>query len=232
LLRSNCSLRSSAGATRGREPPADREQVRGADEEDDDAEFRELEHRERMAEQLSGEVAREDVRRRADERQRPAEHRRVGEREEELRRREAVPSGQIRDHRDEHRDDRRVVHDAGGETGRADRRAEQFPLVSAGEPAQRRAETLDEAGALHPLAQHVHRDDGERRGTGEPGEGFGHGDASPRFEDDQRDEDREGSRVAGEEFGDEQEEGDEDEGEHQHRRERQGRHHRRTFEGE
>jgi hypothetical protein len=68
----------------GQEPPADGHQVCEADEEHQDPERRELEHRERLADEFVGDVAREDVRCRPDQAERPAEHRGVREGDEEF----------------------------------------------------------------------------------------------------------------------------------------------------
>jgi hypothetical protein len=201
----------------GREPPPDRHEVRAADHEDDHAQLGELEHRDRATEKLLGEVARQDVRRGADQRQRPPEHRGVGEREEELRARDVARVGEVGDHRDEHRDDGGVVDDPRERPGRPDGRRQHAGFAPPRQPSQVRAEALDEPGLLDPRREHVHRDDCDRRGTGESRDGLPGRYPGPLTEHHERDDDPDCGDVRGHRFSDEQQECDRDQPEHDER---------------
>ena len=105
--------------------PADRQQVDHAGSCHDQAGRSNLEHAERRQAGLARHAIDEDVGGRADHGQRAAENGRVGQRNQQLRRRGAGALGQRNRHRREDCDHWRVVQ-AGGNHQRGDRQAEQY----------------------------------------------------------------------------------------------------------
>ena len=141
---------------------------READDGDDDAERRDLEEAEGRHALGAGDAVDEDVGRGADHGDHAAEHGQVGERDQELGRREAHRVGELHRDRDHHRDERRVVGEGRGD-GDEDARRGSSTSTGCG-PAWRDSDAgdaVDEPGADQPARDDEHRGDRPGRRVGE-----------------------------------------------------------------
>jgi hypothetical protein len=132
--------------------------------------------------------------------------------------------GEIAYHRQQDRNRRGVVDDAGQRPHEADRRTELLVDVFAGVRRHGRLEVLNRPRPAHPFAQNHHREDGDGRAIGKARDSLLRRNACPRAEHHERHHDSERRDVDGHRLRDEQNERHEDDQEDQKRADAHGRH--------
>ena len=141
------------------QPAARDEHVADARGEDDGAERRETEKAETSEARVFERAVRHEIRRRADEREHPADQPRKTQRHHQPSRRELLPLGHEQHHRDEDRDDAGRTHDRAQPRDGEHQQGEQPPFAARRAAQQEIADPIREPRAHEPFADDEERGD-------------------------------------------------------------------------
>lgn len=118
-------------------------------------------------------------------------------------------------HRDHDGDDRCVVDESGSPAGEGEYGEQLLQRVVTEAVNERLADDVDQPGTADALAQDEHREDGDRRGTGEPFDADRGVDLRPGLENYQEEHDTDGSDVDRHRLGNEENEREADDSENE-----------------